>query len=80
MEAPFGRDDPNKATRRYSDPEPNAPRTWVVNVKMTVSLFPRTRAKVQPFKETNPGRGFATSIHSGLGCGLTSLITTFVAA
>src|SRR2546421_11205015 len=76
---PLGRAWAARSTRRYSDPEPKGPRTWVVKVK-TVCHPPLRTWSTQLFREIDVANGFAISIHSGFGRGETSLITAFVAA
>src|SRR5437870_10450901 len=76
---PLGREFAARFTRRYSDPEPKGPRTWVEKVK-TVCHPPLRTWSTQLFREIDVANGFAISIHSGFGRGDTSLITGFVAA
>src|SRR5207302_1086270 len=76
---PLGRELAAMSTRRYADPDPKGPRTWVVKVK-TVCHPPLRTWSTQLFREIDVANGFAISIHSGFGRGETSLITAFVAA
>src|SRR6267378_5877645 len=76
---PLGRELADRFTRRYSDPEPKGPRTWVVKVN-TVCQPPLRTWSRQLFRGIDMASGFATSIHSGFEPGETSLITAFVAA
>src|SRR3989304_7981005 len=77
---PFGRELFGRATARYSVPDPHAPSTCVVNVYRTTILFPLTRTRSHPARLTEVAVGFASAIHSGVGAGETSLMTTVVAA